>query len=91
MDNDSCLDCDWLGLKGILRLTIIKDIFIAFGCGGWAQYGYCASHSRCFWGAAVCTCHHRRDEKARFGKLGGIANRPNRENEITRLAISPHV
>ena len=27
---------------------------------GWAEYGYCASHSRCFWGLRlhlVCTLH----------------------------------
>jgi hypothetical protein len=51
---------------------------------GWAQYGYCASHSRWFWGLRlhlVCTLHGL---PVAFALTGGQGGRPG------RAAVSVH-
>ena len=58
--NDICCDDVWMVDSTPIECACSKETVPRSEMAGWAEYGYCASHSRYFWGLRlhlVCTLH----------------------------------
>jgi hypothetical protein len=60
-DSDFWFDNVWVADSTPVECGRSRPAVKRSNMAGWANYGYCASHSRWFWGLAVPDLHPRRD------------------------------
>jgi hypothetical protein len=57
-DSDFWLDTVWIADSRPVDCGRSRPTVKRSDMAGWANYGYCASHSRWFWGLRLFTCAH---------------------------------